>query len=376
LSRESVWRFTKSSASTYRDCKVVRILDRMNSTPAAASPETDQDDLSYISNEPQVPDLVSYDRIVCFFSTGKDSLASVLHLFELGVPASKIDLHHHNVDGDPAQGEGLMDWPVTLAYGRAVASHLGIEFSTSWREGGIEREMNRQQTRTAPVVFYKDGQRVEVGGTNGPLGTRRKFPQQSASLAVRWCSSASKIDVGASYLRNHPKFRGQRTLVVTGERAEESSSRARYATFERHRTDSRNGMSARHVDHWRAVHGWTEERVWAIIERHGIQPHPAYEISYGRVSCFNCIFASKNQWATNRKIAPVRFAKIAKYEQDFGVTIHRKLAVGALADLGTPYPAATGIWVERAMSTTFDAPIFVENWRLPPGAFGENCGPT
>lgn len=333
------------------------------------------DDISYIDDE-ATPDLASYDRVVCFFSTGKDSLATVLHLLDLGVPASKIELHHHNVDGDPQAGEGLMDWPVTLAYGQAVARHLGMEFVTSWREGGIEREMTRAQTRTAPVVFYKEGQRIEVGGVNGPLGTRRKFPQQSASLATRWCSSAVKIDVGASYLRNDPKFRNQRTLVVTGERAEESSSRARYATFERHRTDSRNGKSARHIDHWRAVHGWTEKQVWAIIERHRLQAHPAYELGYGRVSCQSCVFGSKNQWATNRKIAPAGFARIAAYEQEFGVTIHRKLAVGALADLGTPYAAATGIWMERAMSTTFDAPIVVAAWRLPAGAFGESCGPT
>lgn len=350
------------------------MLIAMNSLAIAPNiPATDN--LSYVNDE-AIPNLSSYERIVCFFSTGKDSLATVLHLLELGVPASKIELHHHNVDGDPAHGEGLMDWPVTLAYGQAVARHLGMEFVTSWREGGIEREMNRKQTRTAPVVFYKDGQRVAIGGVNGPLGTRRKFPQQSASLTTRWCSSAVRIDVGAAYIRNHPKFRNQRTLVVTGERAEESSSRARYRTFEQDRTDSRYGSSARHVDHWRAVHGWSEDRVWAIIARHRLQPHPAYQIGYGRVSCFHCVFGSKNQWATNRAIAPAGFAKIATYEQDFGVTIHRKLTVTALADLGTPYAAATGIWVERAIATTFDAPIVVENWQLPPGAFGESCGPT
>ena len=342
---------------------------------AIESAATSDDDFAYI-NEEGTPDLASYDRIVCFFSTGKDSLASVLHLLELGVPASKIELHHHNVDGDPAAGEGLMDWPVTLAYGQALARHLGMEFQTSWREGGIEREMCRQETRTAPVVFYKDGVRIQTGGVNGPLGTRRKFPQKAASLSTRWCSSSGKIDVGVAYLRNDPKFQNQRTLVVTGERAEESSSRARYATFEQHRADGRGGKLARHIDHWRAVHSWSEAQVWAIIERHSLQVHPAYEAGYGRVSCQFCIFGSKNQWATNRAIAPRAFGRIAVYEQDFGVTIDRKLTVGEMADLGVPYPAAAGIWVERAMATTWDAPIVVENWKLPAGAFGESCGPT
>lgn len=102
---------------------------------------------------------------------------------------------------------------------------------------------------------------------NGPLGTRMRFPQQRASLNTRWCSSVVKIDVAASYLRNDTQFRNQRTLVVTGERAEESSSRARYATFERHRTDTRDSKTAPHIDHLRAVHSWSEEEVWVIIAR-------------------------------------------------------------------------------------------------------------
>ncbi|TAL65852.1 MAG: phosphoadenosine phosphosulfate reductase [Burkholderiaceae bacterium] len=323
------------------------------------------------------PDLSAYDRIVVFFSGGKDSVACVLHLLDQGVPASKLELHHHLVDGEHKPGEtGLMDWPVTNAYCEAFAKHFGAAYVTSWRTGGIEREMLRQDKRTAPVVFYRDGQRISVGGTHGPLGTRRRFPQLSASLSTRWCSSSVKIDVGAAYLRNDPKFRSQRTLVVTGERAQESSARARYAAFEPHRADNRRGASLRHIDHWRPVHSWSEKQVWAIIERHRIQPHYAYEIGWGRVSCQKCIFGSKNQWATVRQIDPAGFAKIAAYEKDFDVTINRKLPVGTLADQGTPYEGADGPWVALAMSTTFEGPIVVDNWTLPAGAFGESCGPT
>ena len=41
------------------------------------------------------PDLAAYDRILLAFSGGKDSLACLLHLLEAGVPASRIELHHH-----------------------------------------------------------------------------------------------------------------------------------------------------------------------------------------------------------------------------------------------------------------------------------------
>lgn len=51
----------------------------------------------------------SYDVVIVAFSGGKDSLACLLHLLELGVPRSKIELWHHDVDG--REGSTLMDWP-------------------------------------------------------------------------------------------------------------------------------------------------------------------------------------------------------------------------------------------------------------------------
>ncbi len=321
------------------------------------------------------PDLGSYDRFVVFFSGGKDSVACVLHLLDLGVPASKIELHHHLIDGQGAES-ALMDWPVTSAYCEAFSRHLGTSFKTSWREGGFLREMTRNETRTAPVVFYKDGVRISVGGVNGPLGTRCRFPQQSANLKVRWCSSSLKIDVGAAYLRNDDRFRHSRTLVVTGERAQESTARSRYAKFEVHRADNRSGASGRHIDHWRPVHAWQESQVWEIMEKHRINPHPAYWLGWGRVSCMTCIFGSPHQWATIKQIAPARFAGVANFESDFGVTIHRKMGIEALAANGTVYQAARGRHVALALSETYSEPMVLDNWSLPPGAYAEGCGPT
>ncbi|WP_234265151.1 phosphoadenosine phosphosulfate reductase domain-containing protein [Hydrogenophaga sp. NFH-34] len=320
------------------------------------------------------PDLGIYDRFLVFMSGGKDSLACILRLLDLGVPASKIELHHHLVDG--VEGSKLMDWPVTNAYSRAVADALGMEYRTSWREGGFEREMLRQDAPTAPVWIPDDnGGHRRVGG-NGPLGTRLKFPQVSANLSVRWCSSALKIDVGARYLTNHPKFTHGKTLVLTGERAQESTARSRYASFEPHRSDLRSGRKyQRHIDHWRPLHQWSEQQVWAIIERHRVLPHPAYYLGWGRTSCRQCIFGSKDQWATVKAIAPRNLAVIANHERTFGVTIHRKDDVLTLARKGTPY-TTNPYWVDIANSESFDLPVIVENWVLPQGAYGESCGPT
>lgn len=57
----------------------------------------------------QLLKLDQYDCILVSFSGGKDSLACVVHLLELGVDPSKIELWHQCVDGDPENGGGLMD---------------------------------------------------------------------------------------------------------------------------------------------------------------------------------------------------------------------------------------------------------------------------
>ncbi len=172
----------------------------------------------------------AYDRVVVAFSGGKDSLAALLHLFDLGVSPTAIELHHHLVDG---RGPVLMDWPVTPAYVAALADHFGLALYHSWREGGFRREMARDGVPTAPIRFEQPGGGLGLAGGHGPPGVRGRFPQVSADLSVRWCSPALKIDVLAAAIRGQARFEQGRTLVVTGERAEESPSRARYGRSSR-----------------------------------------------------------------------------------------------------------------------------------------------
>lgn len=319
-------------------------------------------------------DLLEYDVIIVAFSGGKDSLACVLRLLELGVPPERIELWHHDIDG---QGGAYMDWRCTPAYCRAVAAALGVRILFSWREGGFLREMLRQDALTASVAFERaDGTVGRSGGLKGTPSTRRQFPQVSPDLNVRWCSGKLKIDVMDSAIRGDDRFVGRRTLVVTGERAAESANRARYKTFEPHRSN----VLKRHVDHWRPIHAWTEEQVWDIIRRFGVVPHPAYVLGWSRLSCMCCIFGGADQWATIRAVFPERFSAIAAHEAEFGKTIHRVLSVHARADMGTPYPAALAR-PELALAADadgWDAPVLVlpSAWIMPAGAFGEGGGPT
>lgn len=314
------------------------------------------------------PELNSYDVFIVAFSGGKDSIACLCHLLDQGVDRSKIELWHHEIDG--REGSKLMDWPVTADYCRQIARAFNLPIYFSWKEGGFEREMNRHNAPTAPTWFETPDGLMTSGG-KGPDGTRLKFPQVSANLSVRWCSAYLKIDVGSSAIRNQSRFKGARTLFVSGERAEESPSRAKYATFEPHRT---NG-GGRHVDHWRPIHGWQEAMVWDIIKRYKINPHPAYRLGWSRLSCAACIFGGINQWASHQIALPDQFGQIKGYEKSFGVTIHRTEDVSDRAEKGTAYEMEPDI-LELARSDIFYEPIFIENWALPAGAFGENAGPS
>lgn len=321
-------------------------------------------------------DLGSYDTFIVAFSGGKDSLACLLYLLLLGIPPERIELWHHDVDG--REGSTLMDWPCTRDYCRAVAEAFGVPIYYSWREGGFEREMDRVDSATGRVVFETPTGLAYGGlGDAGPKGTRGGlFPQVSPDLTVRWCSAALKIGVCDAALRGQTRFAGRRTLLVTGERAEESSGRAKYKELEPHRADLRGGRKPRHIDQWRAVHRWSEADVWAIIERYRVNPHPAYRLGWSRVSCALCIFGSPAQWASARAIMPGRWAAFGAKERASGKTVKRLLNVDAFADKGRPLTMAPAD-IRAALSTTFDEPVILRHWTLPAGAFGEDtAGPT
>lgn len=322
-------------------------------------------------------DLHSYDKYIVSFSGGKDSSATFLYLLENGIPKDKIELWHQDIDG---REKTFFDWEVTPGYCRRFAETFGVKIYFQWKEGGFKREMLRDNTNTAPTHFEKqDGTIGKIGGTKESLGTRLRFPQVSADLTVRWCSSYLKIDVCSSAIRNQKRFNGIRTLVLSGERGEESPQRAKYAIFEPDRADKRdNKKLRRHVDRHRPIRDWKEAQVWAILEKYRVRVHPCYYMGWGRCSCKFCIFGNANQFASAGYISPELIKEIMGYEDQFKCTIKRRCNLGKLISQGIIYENITKELIQLATGYNYNLEIIIPPdapWILSAGAFGESCGP-
>lgn len=296
------------------------------------------------------------------FSGGKDSVAMVLHLLEIGVPKDKIHLHHHDVDGG---GENLWDWGGTTSYCEAFADALGLELFFSYRKGGIDQEMLRYRSGLQPVHYQSEsGKEYKVLPSKQGDSTRGKFPAVAASLMTRWCSSCVKIDVLRRVIP--AMYKEGDFMVCTGERRQESANRAKYFEREEHICSSKK----RNVQAWRPVIDWQESDVWAIIERWKIQPHPCYELGYPRCSCQICIFGSENIWASNMELSAEKIRYVRAREMQFGFTLYNGMTIYEKAAKGKSFLKKENVdkWAHEAMYK-FESPIFVQNWKLPQGAF-------
>jgi 3'-phosphoadenosine 5'-phosphosulfate sulfotransferase (PAPS reductase)/FAD synthetase len=332
-------------------------------------------------------DVNYWDKVIVAFSGGKDSMACLLYLLEIGFPTDKIEMMHHCIDG--REGSQLFDWEITTSYCEAIANAFGIPLYFSWREGGLEREMMRDNQPTAPTWFETPLFLQSAGGKSNKLGTRLKFPQVSGDLRVRWCSSYGKISIGNTAIRNQSRFCGMNVLVVSGERREESKKRSTYNEFEKDAAYS-NKIN---VWRWRPVIDWKESDIWEIYKRFKVNPHVAYKLGWGRVSCLLCIFASNNQLASSFKLFPEKVIRVAQLEEKFSqlhkeklitegkpansLTIHRKLTVMERVKRGVIYSPWDDVDVETALLGVWNQSIFLENWKLPLGAFStDSAGPS
>ncbi len=145
-------------------------------------------------------DLSEYQHIILGMSAGKDSLAALLRLLDMGVDRERIELWHHDVDG--REGSTLMDWPFMADYNRKIAEAFEIPLYFSWLEGGLEGELCKQNAyskcRFALSLVFKGLTDQQDAGTDEPkrctteprgLVVFRNIPTESCIFATGYADS-------------------------------------------------------------------------------------------------------------------------------------------------------------------------------------------
>ena len=320
-----------------------------------------------------IDNINSYDKIIISYSGGKDSDACVLYLMDYIKDKSKIELWHQCVDGRGKTHKEFFDWQSTDGYVEAFAKMLGLTLSYQWREFGFYGEMFRKDEPTHAVRYIMDGKEYVIETKNKINNTRLKFPAKSADLNSRWCSAYLKIDAASRVLANRfqtSKDNQMNILFVTGERREESTGRSKYLNVENHRTNSQT----RHVDHFRPVIEWNEKKVWDILKSNNIQPHPAYEVGFPRLSCRSCIFFSPDHWALLKTVQPDVIKMLDKVEKEIGFKLDNKFTIPEMVALGKTNLTDRAKSFIPKLITEWSGSVESNNWELPIGAFHTGGG--
>ncbi|GEB43515.1 hypothetical protein GCM10007872_27070 [Gluconobacter sphaericus NBRC 12467] len=126
------------------------------------------------------------------------------------------------------------------------------------------------------------------------------------------------------------------------------------------------------------MHAWVEAEVWAILKRWRVMPAYPYQAGFSRLSCAFCIFGNADQFATLKWMDANRFAKLVRYEKNFGCTLKRARGLDELSSEGTVYQAARSRpdLVAACLSDGALQTVLTEDWTHPAGAFGTGGGPV
>lgn len=247
-------------------------------------------------------------RLVLSLSGGKDSAAMALHFKEMGLPFTAVF------------ADTGWEHPMTYAY--------------------IRDEL---EPRFGPIQWLRSKSGVMLDW----MDSKMMFP----SRVIRWCTEELKVIPIRDHLAGLITEPGGPVINVVGIRALESSSRAAMPRAERWKADGRGKLDAWI---WRPMHGWTEEDVIAIHQRHGLRPNPLYLLGATRVGCWPCIHARKHEIALVARHTPERIDLIREREAKLTTWARDK----ARRRAETPWPANL-LPVEQARAAVVEAEAIV-----------------
>lgn len=218
--------------------------------------------------------------VVVSLSGGKDSVATCLHLKEIGI------------------------------------EHSRVFADTGWENDAVYEHLDYLETVLGPIDRVKS----EVGGMEEWVRKKKMFPTRIA----RFCTEKLKVKPLQAYYK---EIDGDPVSVV-GIRAQESQARAKMPEWE-----WSDGFDCWV---WRPLLHWTTEDVVNIHTRHGVQPNPLYlKYNVERVGCWPCIHSSKAELKTIAKVDPGRIDFIEQLEADV-TELKREVYASRGEDFDTP----------------------------------------
>jgi 3'-phosphoadenosine 5'-phosphosulfate sulfotransferase (PAPS reductase)/FAD synthetase len=205
--------------------------------------------------------------VIASVSGGKDSTALILALREAEIPARFIFAD----TGWEAQE--------TYDYLDLLRARLGIKIGVVGHPGGMVAKIR----------------------------ARAGFPTRMA----RWCTVELKVQPLRAWHDAYIARTGRETVNTVGVRAEESASRAKLPEVD----DEPQGSLTWGGWVWRPLLRWSVEDVLRIHQRHGIPVNPLYQRGHGRVGCYPCIYATKEEIRLIAQNSPEVIDEIEELEQ-------------------------------------------------------------
>jgi len=221
---------------------------------------------------------VSMERFIVSVSGGKDSTAlylwSIEHFGPHGFEAVFADTGHEH--------------PVTYNYLRNLP----------------------EMAKGPPIIWVKAdfSEKLLKRGktaTGNPFLDMMLWKGRAPSSKAQFCTEHLKLHPIRNWLRKIMDDR--EPVMLTGIRAGESERRSKM--------EEREWLDFYDCDTWRPLLKWTEQEVFAFLEKHGVPPNPLYTAGFVRVGCFPCIHARKSELA---RLPDWAWDKLEAWEKQLG----------------------------------------------------------
>ncbi|MFF9901325.1 phosphoadenosine phosphosulfate reductase family protein [Streptomyces longispororuber] len=268
-----------------------------------------------------VPDemIRNADWIVISSSGGKDSQAMLSYVVRrakaLGM-LDKVVVVHADL--------GRVEWKGTRELAELQARLAGVRRFEVVQATGADL-LERVEIRYGKLKAKAEEEAVERGEDPATVKVAPAWPSSSA----RWCTpDVKRGPIRTLYTRLTAELahlgRPVRILECIGQRAAESSQRAKLAGVEVNRGAS-NGK--RHIVTWRPIHAWSDRKVWREIARSRLPYHPAYDWGNRRLSCVFCVLGCNSDLVNGARRVPELAAAYARMEVAVGADFKKGLSM-------------------------------------------------